>query len=225
MSRTTHILTAFLLGVTSCGSPAKQPPARSFRAIINEHARGDARVDSFSTLADQARILGDSSAKLWLVAVVDYQCRDCKRWHDEVLPALRSGPIAAGQMRLALLQMPLASHLNAMPSGIASVCAATEGKYWETTSRIFGTQDQWKDLPDARPFLDSVAIGAGVPAAVHRQCTERARGEKLVQSDAERSRAAGVDSLPTFFIGTHKLVGYSTAAAFRAVLDSALAGR
>jgi protein-disulfide isomerase len=47
---------------------------------------------------------------------------------------------------------------------------------------------------------------------------------KLVQTDAERSKAAGVDSLPTFFIGTHRLVGYSTPAAFRLVLDSALAG-
>jgi protein-disulfide isomerase len=225
MTRATLVLMALLVAASSCGSPAKEPPAKSFRDIIKLHAREDARVDAFSTRADQARILGDSSAKVWVVAVVDFQCGDCRRWYEEVLPTLRTGPIAAGQVRVALLQMPMASHLNAMTSGVAAVCAADEGRFWETTSRIFATQDQWKDLPDARPFLDSVAIGTGVDATRHRQCTERARGMKLVQTDAERSRAAGVDMLPTFFIGTHRVVGYTSAAAFRTVLDSALQGR
>ena len=216
---------AMMVAASSCGSPAKEPPARSVRDAIKEHAREDPREDAFSARADQARILGDSSARVWVIAVVDFQCGDCRRWYDEVLPALRTGPIASGQVRVALLQMPMASHLNATISGVAAVCAADEGKFWETASRIFATQDQWKDLPDARPFLDSVAIGTGVEATRHRQCTERARGMKLVQTDAERSQAAGVNTLPTFFIGTHRLAGYANAATFRAVLDSALAGR
>jgi hypothetical protein len=212
---------ALAFAATGCAAPQEKPHAPSVRDMINEHARLDARVDSFSTLADSKRVLGDSAARVWIVAVV----ADCKRWHDEVLPGLRSGPVNEGRVRVALLQMPAAAHLNAMASAIGTVCAATEGKYWEVTSRVFATQAQWKDLPDARPFVDSLAIAAGVDPIVQRQCTERARGMKLVQTDAARSRAAGVDSLPTFFIGTHKLVGYSSAVAFRAVLDSALAGR
>ncbi len=223
MRRNIPLIATLLLAATSCGSPAKEPEARTFREIIHEHAREDTRVDTFTTRADGARVLGDSAAPVWVVAVVDFQCADCRRWYEESLPALRSGPVAAGRLRLALLQMPAASHLNAMTSGIASVCAANEGKYWEVASRIFATQDQWKDLPDARPYLDSVAIRTGVDAAAHRQCTESARGMKLVQTDAERSRTAGVDTLPTFFVGTRRVVGYTTAAAFRAVVDSALA--
>ena len=46
---------------------------------------------------------------------------------------------------------------------------------------------------------------------------------KLIMTDIERNRAAGVDSLPTFFIGRHKVVGAPTVATFRAVIDSALA--
>ena len=218
------LLVTFLIG-TGCNAPAKEPPERSFREIINQRARADARVDTFSTLADRERILGDSTAPVWIVAVIDFQCAECKRWYDDMLPGLRDGPVKQSRARVALLQMPADAHLNAMASAIGAVCAATEGKYWDVTSRIFATQDAWKNLPDARPYLDSVAISTGVDPAVHRQCTERARGMKLVQTDAERSKTAGVDSLPTFFIGTHRLVGYSTPAAFRAVLDSALAGR
>lgn len=223
MNRSLSLLAAILL-TTSCSAPKSEPRERSFKEIINQHAREDTRVDSFSTLADRERILGDSAAPLWIVAVVDFQCAECKRWYEEMLPSLRGGPVAQGRARVALLQMPAAAHLNAMTSAIGAVCAATEGKYWDAASRIFATQDAWKNLPDARPYLDSVAIRVGVDSTVHRQCTERARGMKLVLTDAERSRDAGVDSLPTFFIGTHRLVGYRSPAAFRAVLDSALAG-
>ncbi len=224
MTRPFLLLATLLLGAAGCHTPDKEPAPRSFREIINEHSREDARVDAFSTLADRERILGDSAAGVWIVAVVDFQCAECRRWYEEMLPGLRDGPVKDGRVRVALLQMPAAAHLNAMTSAVGAVCAATEGKYWDVTSRIFATQDAWKNLPDARHYLDSLAIAAGVDAAVHRQCTERARGMKLVQTDAERSKAAGVDSLPTFFIGTHRLVGYSTPAAFRLVLDSALAG-
>ena len=217
-------LLATLLLATGCDARSKEAPAPSFREAIKEHARQTELVDSFSLRADRERVLGDSAAGVWIVAVVDFQCAECKRWYAEVLPGLRAGPVADGRVRVALLQMPEPAHLNAMASAIGAVCAATEGKYWDVTSRIFAAQDQWKNLPDARPYLDSVASRAGVDAAVHRQCTERARGMKLVQTDAERSRAAGVESLPTFFIGAHRLVGYSTPAAFRATLDSALAG-
>jgi Protein-disulfide isomerase len=224
MTRHSLPLLATLLLATSCRSPRDQPRERSFKEIINEHARADTRVDTFSTVADRQRILGDSAAPVWVVAVVDFQCAECKRWYQEMLPRLRDGAVKEGRARVALLQMPASEHLNAMVSAIGAVCAATEGKYWDVTSRIFETQDAWKNLPDARPYLDSVAIRLGVDSTVHRQCTERARGMKLVLTDAERSRDAGVQSLPTFFIGTHRLVGYTSAAAFRAVLDSALAG-
>lgn len=217
-------LLAMLLLAASCSAPAKEPRAPSFRDMINENAREDKRADPFSTAADRERIIGDSAAPVWIVAVIDFQCAECRHWYEDMLPGLRAGPVKDGRARVALLQMPAAAHLNAMTSAVGAVCAASEGKYWDVASRIFATQDAWKNLPDARPYLDSLAIGTGVDPTAHRQCTERARGMKLVKMDAERSRAAGVDSLPTFFIGAHRLVGYSPAA-FRAVLDSALAGR
>ena len=56
------------LVLTGCSAPANEPRARSVREVISEHAREDARVDSFSTLADQERVLGDSTAKLPVLA-------------------------------------------------------------------------------------------------------------------------------------------------------------
>ena len=217
---------AILCTVLACKDSA--PPAetqRSVRELIAERIRTDTRPDSFTAAADRGRTLGDSTASVWVVVVSDFQCRECKRWHDVVLPLIRQEYVATGRVRLAFLNRPLDAHLNAMPTALTAACAAAQGKFWETAARIFETQSRWSPLPDARPFLDSLAVAAGADGVPLRICTERAQTTKLIRTDIERTTASGVDSLPTFFIGTHKLVGPASAPTFRAVLDSALAGR
>ena len=230
MVRTLSISLALAGGALACGtskteSPRANSPGTPVRALIAEHNRLDTRPDSFTVAADRGRVLGDTTAAVWVVIVGDFQCRGCKQWSDEVFPLIRKEYVATGRVRMAFVNMPLGAHLNAMPTALAAGCAAAEGKFWETYERIFATQRQWKDLPDARPFLDSLAIAAGADAGPLRRCTESARATRLILADVERSKAAGVDSLPTFFIGTHKLLGAAPVAAFRAVIDSALAGK
>lgn len=225
MSRILSSTFAALLFAVACDASKPEPPERTFRSVIAERMRADARPDSFTPAADAGRILGAASARVWVVAVGDYQCSDCKAWNDEVLPAIRTDYVDKGMIRVAFLNKPADTHLNAVPAAVSAACASAEGRFWETSTRIFATQEQWSRLPDARPFIDSLAIAAGVDAATQHTCSERARGMKLVQSDRARATAAGVDSLPTFFVGNHKLVGRTTLATFRAVIDSALAGR
>ena len=222
---TRSIPLAFLGVALACDTSTPAPRPKSFRDVIVERARAVTRTDSFTLAADRGRVLGDSVARVWVVFVGDFQCAECKRWHDEVFPVIRNEYVATRRVRLAFLNMPQAAHLNAMPTALAAGCASAQGKFWETYSKIFETQSRWKDLPDARLYLDSLAITTGVDAATLRFCTETARATKLINTDVERNKAAGVDSVPTFFIGTHKVVGAATVATFRAVIDSALAGK
>ena len=226
MSRRLFIPIAFLGVALACGSSTPEPPPKSFRdLIVEKQQRALARPDSFTPTADRGRILGDSAAQVWVVFVGDFQCAECKRWHDEVFPLIRKDYVDTRRVRLAFLNMPQAAHLNAMPTALAAGCASAQGKFWETYAKIFETQSSWKDLPDARPYLDSLAITTGADAKTLRFCTETARATKLINTDIERNRKAGVDSVPTFFVGARKLVGYTAIAKFRAVIDSALAGK
>lgn len=221
------ILIAFFGAASACDKPTPAPPPKSFRQLMIERVRARAltRPDSFSVAADRGRVLGDSAAPVWLVFVGDFQCAQCKRWNDEVLPQLRNEYVATHRIRLAFLNMPKPEHLNAMPTALTAMCASTLGKFWETSAKIFETQAKWKDLPDARPYLDSLAIAAGADAPTLRLCTESARAQKIVYADVDRNKAAGVDSIPTFFIGQRKIVGAAPIATFRAIIDSALAAK
>lgn len=222
----TLVIPLVLLGTAlGCGTPKSTPEEWSIQERLAERRKQDTRVDSFTLGADRGRVRGEGSAPVWVVIVSDFQCPTCKEWHDEVYPILLKNYVETGRVRMAYVNMPLPEHLNAMASAIAGGCASKQGKFWETYERIFETQRQWKELPDARPYLDSLAIAAGADAVPLRICTERAMSTKLVRADMERSKAAGVESLPTFFIGTHTLVGAAPVAAFRAVIDSALAGK
>ena len=217
-----------LLAVTSgiaCSGPQAEPKPPTVREVIQQHARADTRPDSFTMAADRGRVLGDSTAPVWVVVVNDFQCATCKDWHDDVLPLLRERYVSKGRVRVAYLNRPLPIHLNATASALAAACAAAEGKFWETSGRIFATQAKWKALPDARPYLDSLALKSGVDSAAYHICSDRARGEKLLRNDMERTTAAGVDSVPTFFIGTHKRVGMIGPQRLFAVVDSAIAGK
>lgn len=219
------ILLGLFTSVLGCGDPKPEPPPPTVRQVIQQHARADTRPDSFSMAADRGRVLGDSTAPVWVVVVSDYQCEACKNWHEDVLPLLRERYVSKGRVRVAYLNRPLPSHLNGTASALVGVCAAAQGKFWETSGRIFATQARWKALPDARPFLDSLALKSVVDSAAYHICSDRARGQKLLANDLERTTAAGVDSLPTFFIGSHKHVGMIGPKRLFAVVDSALTGK
>lgn len=224
MFRKFSIPLACLGAALACDTPTPHPP-RSFREFVVERRRADPRPDSFSLAADRGRVLGAATAPVWLVVVSDFQCPICKQWYDEVFPVIRREYVATGKVRVGYINMPQAAHLNGMPTALAAACASAQGKFWETSVRIFETQKRWDTLPDARPFLDSLAIAAGAEPVSLRICTERARATKLVLEDVERGKAAGVNALPAFFIGKHKLLGATSVVTFRAVIDSALAGQ
>ena len=221
------IIRSFTLGalvaVLACGKSQPDKRPRNMQELMAQRRQEDTRPDSFTIAADRGRIEGDSAARVWLVVAGDFECAECKRWNDEVLPAVRKEYVAPGRVRLAFLNLPQPAHLNAMTAALSAGCASANGRFWETASRIFATQALWKELPDARPFLDSLAIGAGVDAATQHSCSERARPTKLVNEDVARLSESGVNAAPTYLIGTRQLSGRVSLAMFRAALDSALA--
>ena len=103
------------------------------------------------------------------------------------------------------------------------MCAAAQGRFWPTHDRIFDTQNSWKGLKDARPYLDSLAIAAGADAAKLRACEDGKHVEPLIDADKERFQKAGVGGTPTFYIGNVTMVGALPPKDFRRVIDSVLA--
>jgi protein-disulfide isomerase len=177
--------------------------------------------DSITDAADRGRIAGKESAPVWFVMVSDFQCPYCRAWHDSTFKMIEKEYVATGKLRMAFINFPL--HTNSLAASVTAMCAAVQGKFWDTHDRIFDTQDKWKTMKDPRPYLDSLARASGADAAKLKSCEEGKHVEPLIAADYERFQKAGVGGTPTFYIGSATMVGAQPPKEFRRVIDSVLA--
>lgn len=173
--------------------------------------------------ADQARIQGAATASVWLVEVSDFQCPFCKQWHDQSYEAIKREYVDSGKIRLAYVNFPLSMHRNAMPAAETAMCAAAQNKFWAVHDSLFATQLQWEKLADPQPKLDSLASESGVDMNAFHRCFSAHLMRATIDADIDRATRAGVESTPTFLIGSTMVTGAQPLAVFRQVLDSALA--
>lgn len=186
-------------------------------------AAGDMPHDSISDAADRGRIMGDSSAKVWLVVVSDFQCPYCKQWHDESFARIVDTYVKPGKIRVAYLNFPLNMHPHAQEAAEAAMCASVQGKFWQMHDAIFATQNAWAEKPAVGTTFDSLAASTGVSMPAWRQCVSSHATAALIAADRERTGRSGVRSTPTFFVGNRVVEGAQPYDVFRATIDSALA--
>jgi len=115
--------------------------------------------------ADHARILGSTTAPVWVVEVSDFQCPYCRQFHDESYAELKHAYVDSGKVRLAYVNFPLSMHHNAFAASETAMCAAAQDKFWQMHDALFITQKQWEALPAPQPMFDSLAAAQGVDLA------------------------------------------------------------
>ena len=224
-----------ILALTFVGAcAASEGKATAEVAAADSGRRGEAAVsaaaspstDSLVAVADRSRILGDSTAPLWVVIVSDFQCPYCKVWHDQTFPAVKKEFVDKGQIRLAYLNLPLPQHQHAQTTAEMAMCAGAQGRFWEFHDAVFDTQDKWSGLPAGTAYFDSVAATAKVDQRQLHACMEAHTMRALVQADYQRAVEAKVRSTPTFFVGnTMRLEGAVPIEAFRDSVTKVLRSR
>lgn len=179
--------------------------------------------DSLSDRADRGRILGDSTAPLWVIVASDFQCPFCKQWEDASFARIVKDYVKTGRVRLAFLNMPLNIHRNAVPAAEAAMCASAQNKFWPMHDVLFASQTTWEQLANPSAKFDSLAMSLGVNMPQWRDCTSKHLLLPLVEADRDRARQAGVGSTPTFFVGDQTLAGADKD--IPAAIDAALKAR
>jgi protein-disulfide isomerase len=211
------------LALTACTDAAATSATSAASAASATGALADSVRDALIARADLGRIDGREAAKVWMVVISDFQCPFCKRWHEQTMPQLINQYVRSGQVRIAYLNLPIASHRNAQPAHEAAMCAAEQGAFWPVADALFATQNEWKSKFDVEPYFDSLATRQLRDAARFRRCLRDGTLRALIASDVSRVTRLGIGSTPTFLIGSQMLVGAQPYAAFARALDAALA--
>jgi len=181
-------------------------------------------------LADDP-VLGDKDAKLMLVEFTDYQCPFCRRYATSTLVQIKQAYVSTGKIRYVVRDFPIPQlHPNALNAAQAANCAADRGKYWEMHDLLFRNQRQLglEQLPGHAKTL-------GLDVDAFKKCLASGKHKAEILQDVADGRSAGVTGTPSFFLavdgpepGTARTLtmirGAVPFAAFKAVIDSALAG-
>lgn len=204
----------------AAATPAATPATAGAAAApgVSGHA-----TDSLTKLADASRIQGSPSAKLWIVEVSDFQCPYCKQWHDQVYSMVLDDYVRTGKVRLAYVNFPLSMHKHAQEAATAAMCAGAQGKFWPMHDALFATQGQWESRPDVAATFDSLAKSVGANEAEYKSCLTSPSIAALIAADQDRARAGGVQSTPSFWVGTQLVEGAVPPAEMRAAIERALA--
>jgi protein-disulfide isomerase len=216
-----HILAATTVVVACARSDAAPPTKKEPSTAVATAMPTPPARDSISDRADRGRVMGDSTAALWVIMASDFQCPYCKQWHDADFQPIVDKYVKTGRIRLAFLNMPLAMHQHAVAAAEAAMCSSVQNKFWPMHDGLFATQKAWENVPIPSAIFDSIAKSTGVNLAAWRACVKDHLTLPLVQADRERVVAAQVRYTPTFFVGDQLLTGYD--AKLAQAIDSALA--
>ena len=128
----------------------------------------------------------------------DYQCPPCGMLH----PVLKQIEHEYGdQLRVVFRHYPLTKiHKNAMMAAQAAEAARNQGKFSQMHDRLYGTQNAWKDLPDARPTFIGYARELGLNVERFSREMDSPEVQQRIASDMQRGSGVGVSGTPTVFI-------------------------
>lgn len=188
-----HIVIASMVMLFGCGGIPSRPEVEV--ATTDGGRPGTTAAPSRPVTADPMS-LGSATATLTIVEFSDYQCSYCRRFHAEVLPALRKAYIDTGKVQLLFKDFPLSMHREALPAAVAGRCAGAQGKFWSMNELLFANQDQLSGA-----LYPKLAATLGLDVEVFKRCLSDPTVTDAIQRHQQQAIDLGVNATPGFLIG------------------------
>ncbi|HYM01092.1 MAG TPA: thioredoxin domain-containing protein [Blastocatellia bacterium] len=165
-------------------------------------------------VSDSGPSTGASNAPVTIIEFADFQCPYCQQETATLEQLLRT---YSGKVRLVFKQMPLPSHPRSFRSAEASVCAASQGKFWEYHHKLYGSEDM------SEAALRRYGSDVGLNAEEFDRCLNNDSARDSVLSDMREGQAVGVHITPSFVLNGKVLPGLTNLETFKANIDAELA--
>lgn len=161
-----------------------------------------------TTIGDH--VTGNADAKVTLFEYADFQCPGCAGAHKNT-PTIQA--TYKDVVRFVFRNFPLVSiHPNALAASSAAEAAGLQGKYWEMNDLLYNQRDIWVNAStDQRTAtFESFATQLSLNTDQFKADLSSSKIQDKIQLDLAIGKKAGVDSTPTFFIGSTKVSNETT---------------
>jgi protein-disulfide isomerase len=152
------------------------------------------RSDGMPAFVAEAQVRGAAT----VVEVVDFECPFCRRMQARLTEAIAQ---ARHPVRVVRKMMPLDIHAHAMPAALAYCCADAQGKGAQMAEALFAA-----DPADLTPE-GCEQLARKVGCDLERYRSDMPRAAQRVASETAQAMAAGINALPTMFVGSERIVG------------------
>lgn len=170
-------------------------------------------------------LIGNADAPVQVMEFADFECPACGNWATLTEPDVRERLIKTGQISFRFFDFPLDMHPNAWPAHSAAACAADQGKFIEMHDGVFATQDKWSSYATSNPAkpLRELAAGLGIDMNTWDACFDTQKHYPRIKANLMEGVRRGVNSTPTFVIGSTMYPGNIPFDEFKGYVDGALA--
>jgi protein-disulfide isomerase len=170
----------------------------------------------------QGYLIGKPDAPVKIVEFADFECPSCAGFSVVTEPDVRSRIINAGLANLTYMDFPLTQHRNSLAASNAAACADEQGKFWPMHDRLFQAQTEWNgeatDVP--KPFFKRYAQEVGLDVAKWEACYDARKYQKRISANLAEGLRRGVNSTPSFLIGSKLYAGMRSYDDMKAIVDS-----
>ncbi len=228
------VLTFIVLSQLGGGQPATQAEtggAAPAEGAAAPAAEGQAEQGTFfgidlSVLPteptdDGAPALGPVDAPVTIVEYSDYQCPHCKNFNANVLPDIIENYVASGQVRHVHKNAAILGE-ESQWAGMASLCAADQGSFWEYSELMFERQSGRNQGAFSRDNLKSFAADLGLDTETFNQCMDSNKYAKKVVAETEEAKSRGLKGTPSFFVNDEFVGGSLPFEEMKKIIDKEL---
>jgi protein-disulfide isomerase len=142
---------------------------------------------------------GNTSAKVEIIELSDFQCPTCARAHDKVDPIIQKN---LSKVNYARLDLPLFEHHEwAIPAamGARAIQRVAPAKYWAYVDYVFKNQENISKQPFDKFFKDYVEDNDLDWKAVERIYASRTERQQLLDQ-VSKAFSVGISATPTFIV-------------------------
>ncbi len=176
----------------------------------------DSQIERFDVGVDDDPSLGPEDAAVTIIEFGDFSCGYCRRFHDEILPALLAE--YQDSIRFVYRDFPVVGGgATGAAAAHAANCASEQDAYWEYHDALFSAVHDFTD-----EGFELYAQDLDLDIAAFQECQESNRYADEVIGDFADARQVDVTGTPTFFINGRRLIGAQPVTMFSEIIDEEL---
>ena len=157
-------------------------------------------VNYYETLSNSVNLIqGDSNSEVTILALLDYQCVECKGWYLNTYPEITEKLLDAGKANIKFVNSVDIGN-NSLLASEAVYCADDQGKFPEYQKKLFLAQQEidgtWIESSQLKTYAQEIELGM----QEFSTCLDSNKYEKKTKNNLEETEKIGVKRIPVFII-------------------------